>query len=239
MTTTDMKPTRRERGQQLKALEAFANLGDTLDEWRAFLDKCGLFFPERSVALWIQEATQMERVQADPARAGLHEKEWGVLNLVSEGWNDYSGSLGGSAMALEPSLFFYRKMLRAVWTHNDAKGYALAILLGFPEQVEDEARTGVPLLFPLPSGRAVVDGVTGAINWEFGCQFQQAVYELMKERWRTKVCPVCGRYFLAAKTAQTLCSSRCFKASKRKRALDWWNRKGRKRRARKSRRGRH
>jgi hypothetical protein len=78
----------------------------------------------------------------------------------------------------------------------------------------------------LPPGRAIVNGVTGAITWEFGCTLQQSVHELMQQRWRAMVCPECTKFFLADKTRQVYCSSACFGEMKRKRALDYWNRKG-------------
>lgn len=78
----------------------------------------------------------------------------------------------------------------------------------------------------LPPGRPIVDGVSGEITWEFGCALQQSVFELMQQRWRAMVCPECGKFVLADKTRQTYCSSACSGAAKRKRALDYWNRKG-------------
>lgn len=79
----------------------------------------------------------------------------------------------------------------------------------------------------LPPGRPIVDGVTGAITWKFGCTLQQSVYELMQQRWRAMVCPECGKFFLADKTRQIYCSSTCFGEMKRKQALDYYHRKGR------------
>ena len=78
----------------------------------------------------------------------------------------------------------------------------------------------------LPPGKVLVNGITGAITWEFRCPLQQSVYELMQQRWRAMVCPECRKFFLADKTRQVYCSSACFGDMKRKRALDYWNRKG-------------
>lgn len=75
----------------------------------------------------------------------------------------------------------------------------------------------------LPQGRPVINGVTGEIHWDFGCTIQQAVYELMHERWRAKICPMCGKFFVAMKTAHKFCSPRCSGEEKRKRALKYWN----------------
>src|SRR5262249_20772727 len=137
---------------------------------------------------------------------------------------------------------------------NDQHGANLKLLLGFEREAKDERllqtpmmpgiflgkRKGVGGVIPgqpldrsrqttfggLPQGQPLVEGVTAAITWKFGCMLQQSVYELMQERWRAKVCPECGKFILADKTRQMYCSSTCFGEMKRKRALDYWNRKG-------------
>ncbi len=84
----------------------------------------------------------------------------------------------------------------------------------------------------LPPGKSTVDGVTGEIRWQFGCEFQQALYELMRCRWRAKVCPQCGRFFVATKPRRNFCSTRCTGESRKAQKLAWWNETGSKRRAR-------
>jgi hypothetical protein len=78
----------------------------------------------------------------------------------------------------------------------------------------------------LPAGKPVLDGNTGIISWEFGCEFQHAVYDLMQDRWRAMVCPECGKYFVAEKTAQKYCSPECWGKRKKEQALAYYNRKG-------------
>lgn len=82
----------------------------------------------------------------------------------------------------------------------------------------------------LPMGRPRVDGNTSTINWEFGCQFQTAIYYLVQERWRAKVCPQCRKYFVADKAAQKYCSTKCCGERKQKVSLDYYNRIGKDRR---------
>ena len=72
---------------------------------------------------------------------------------------------------------------------------------------------------PLPPGKPIVDGRTGEIIWEFPSEFQQALYELMKNRRRARTCRQCGRYFIADKTAQAFCSTGCAGDAKRATAL--------------------
>ena len=77
-----------------------------------------------------------------------------------------------------------------------------------------------------PEGRPIIDGRTGAITWEFGCPFQRAVYDLMQDRWRAMVCPQCHKYFIADKTAQKFCSSRCWGDKKAEQMREYYHQKG-------------
>jgi hypothetical protein len=222
-----------DRESGLSALESFANLGDTPDEWGRFRLKWPDFFPPPLTEwfYWFAEVWAAE----------FHE-----YPEVKE--------------FLKPPLLFYRDGLRRVWIGKDQKGIFLKLLLGFEQDVKHELelrRSGLYLpsrqytpegkrkmrlgsLVPgqpadeskqttvagLPPGKPLVNGVTGAITWEFGCMLQQSVYELIGQRWRAMVCPECRKFLLADKTRQVYCSSICFGNMKRKRALDYWNRKG-------------
>ncbi len=217
----------KEKLRLLEALAAYANMGDTPATWKRFRLMYPDFFGEE-LGAWMYD--------------------------FADKWHLAGG--GNAGLPLSP-LLWYRNRLRSVWARTDQHGYNLAILLGFEQEAEgiaDEHRGEISyeaftrsLLVPgrglhdgldvgkvkgLPQGRAVIDGVTGQIRWEFGCNLQEAIYELMQERWRTKICPSCGKFFVAMKTAQKLCSQRCSDETKRERALDWWNEKGTERRAR-------
>ncbi len=78
----------------------------------------------------------------------------------------------------------------------------------------------------LPIGTPVVDGNTGTIKWEFGCQFHSAIYYLMQERWRAKACPQCSKYFVADKVARRYCSTNCYEERRRTQVLDYYYRIG-------------
>ena len=222
-----------EREAGLSALEGFANLGETPEEWKRFRLKWPEFFPDY-LADWFYK--------------------------FAEFWADQFQSSPGLKKLLKPPLLFYRDALRRVWSHKDQKGIFLRLLLGFERDTKHEIDLGLPGLYlpsrlysvkgrhkmrvgsyiprqpadedqqttvaGLPPGKPLVDGVTGAITWQFGCTLQQSVYDLMQQRWRAMVCPECGKCFLADKTRQVYCSSACFGDMKRKRALDYWIRKG-------------
>lgn len=73
----------------------------------------------------------------------------------------------------------------------------------------------------LPAAQFSCDWQHGEITYQFETQFQEALYLLMRESWRAKVCPSCGKYFIADKPAQRHCSSACYGDMKRKRAMEW------------------
>lgn len=221
------------REMGLSALESFANLGETADEWKRFRLKWPDFFPNDLT-------------------------EW--LYKFAEHWAADFQKFPEVKQILKPPLLFYRDCLRRVWSGNDRKGLSLKFLLGFERDVKHDIEfPGTSLYMPsrpyevegkgklkpgsyipgqpadeskqttmagMPPGKPLVNGITGAITWEFGCALQQSVYALMQQRWRAMICPECRKFFLADKTRQVYCSSACFGEMKRKRALDYWNRKG-------------
>lgn len=56
--------------------------------------------------------------------------------------------------------------------------------------------------------------------------FQNAVYELLKQSWRAKLCRRCGKYFIADKPAQMSCSTTCSNKSKLESGRRYWHEKG-------------
>jgi hypothetical protein len=227
-----------DKARMFEALAAYANMGDSPEDWKRFRLMYPDFFPSPSSSFkW-------------PGFRDL--TEW-MYTFAEDWWKDLA-DLPPERRPLPP-LLWYRNRLRAVWSRNDQHGYGLAILLGFEREAKNIAKEHPgeiyydllvsPVLVPgqpldpskqnadggLPQGRPLINGVTGEIRWEFGCALQQGVYDLMQNRWRAKVCPNCGRFFIAAKTAQKVCSVRCSDDVKRERALAYWNETGSKMRA--------
>lgn len=154
-----------------------------------------------------------------------------------------------------PPLLFYRNLLRRVWANEDINGNCLRFLLGFEAEALAGGMGGFFLwkteptpkpppspgwnlkwlgddddgesrISDLPQGRPVIDGSTGTISWSFACRFQSAIYELMQERWRAMICPQCHKYFIADKTAQKFCSTKCTGENKRQKQIAYYHRKG-------------
>jgi hypothetical protein len=213
-------------------------MGDTPSDWRKFRLKFPDFFP--------LEPSGSQRV------GFRNMSDW--LYTFAEEFGNESAGIPSIREQVVPALLWYRDLLRAVWSNNDRKGGGLYVLYGYEAKarvigIPVTVAVAHPMLIPgkfhdikqnvtsgLPQGEPTIDPASGSIDWKFGCEFQQSVYELMRCRWRARVCPEDGVYFVAGKTAQIFCSTQCSGEAKRKRALDYWNLKGsddRKRRAKK------
>jgi hypothetical protein len=230
--------SRKERESQFSGLVAFANLGNAVDDWRRFRTMYPHFFPETPF---------------NCDRPGFRNMtDW--LYTWAEEWAGIMKELNKAEVAgqvLTP-LLWYRNRLRMVWARNDPDGINLMILYGLEKealekgrrlgslQLEGVSRHLIPGQHPdapfdpekrdsfagLPPGHPEVDGKKGEIRWELGCQFQRSVQELMNQRWRAMICPMCGNFFVADKSAQKHCSTDCYTNAKRKQALDRWHLKG-------------
>ena len=145
----------------------------------------------------------------------------------------------------------FRDLLRDVWKHGD--NAKLAVLMGTAErewqiinrQSEPrtldrilsgyetdlrEAITRIPTRYFAVPARVYPDWNVGTFRYEADTKFRKAVYELFRQSWRAKVCPQCGKYFIAGKPAQLYCSSKCYGSAKRERDLEFWRSVGTNRR---------
>jgi hypothetical protein len=196
--------------QQFEALAAFANLGDSQKDW----EKLKLMHPEMFGELWLLSTPEQYAIGSfdnDPSHVYPLRRE------VAE--------------AFLSRRLRYRDCLRSVWSGNDREARNLRVLYGFDLMEQEEIASGSSAPEPLPPGKPVVDGLTGEISWRFPSEFQGTLYELMKNRWKAKMCPQCGRYFIAGKTAQRFCSPGCAGDAKRATSLEYFNREGRARRS--------
>jgi hypothetical protein len=230
LTASASRQAREKWMQDFEALAAYANLGDTPDSWQKFRLGWPNFFSD----------SKSEVVQR--GSDNLAES----LYASAQDWNrfcsEYSAKLPDYRSQTTPLLLWFRDLLRAVWKRSDPHGAALCALLGFQEQARQTGigevvpvnvwHSGQSSLLPdpianiLPSGRPMVDPSTCTIRWEFGCQFQRALYALMESLWLAKICPQCGKYFIAGKTAQKFCSTRCSGDKKASASLDYYHRHG-------------
>jgi hypothetical protein len=139
------------------------------------------------------------------------------------------GTWASGERTTKPMIYWYRDALRTLWRGHDTNGVYLNAMLGLEwDSVEiakawDDAIEG---LGTIGLSRPRADWASGEIILEFSTDFQRALFALMKDSWRAKVCPECKRFFIASKTAQAYCSPTCYGEMKRKYSLRYWRRTG-------------
>jgi hypothetical protein len=231
-----LESNRRDREKQFSELEAFANLGETVDDWMQFRKAYPDFFPRTP---WKSELPGFRSCT-----------DWVYTSAVK--WDRMMHGKPAELRKLMPTpLLWYRERLRAVWARNDPDGIDLMILCGFEREGLAKGwsrgcpRSGILISVPtaldpltvdleeypsyggLPAGEHIVNVNTNKISWQSGCRFRELVSKLMQEqRWRAMVCPECPKFFVADKFAQKYCSPRCSAEYKIKYARDRWNLKG-------------
>jgi hypothetical protein len=184
----------------------------------------------------------------------FHQKWPEMFSGSAKDWAERTVAVKKMMAINLPPLLFYRNLLRRVWWNDDLDGNRLRFLLGFESEAFREGgfelvmwKSDLPPEPPsgsrqiidvgessdnkfrisdLPEGKPIIDGRTGAITWEFGCPFQRAIYDLKQDRWRAMVCPQCHKYFIADKTAQKFCSSKCWGDKKAEQMREYYHRKG-------------
>jgi hypothetical protein len=155
---------------------------------------------------------------------------------------------------------WHKQLLKMVWEGRDPDGTRLAVLLGLrlPESyfgppggdyltesaeylamVDDLKDAGGQFLAFLPAAELVPSWRSGRVQYRTGIAFQRAVYFLMSQSWRAKICPIDNKFFVAAKPANLYCSDECTHEAKRRRGSEWWRESGKllqqkKRKARKA-----
>jgi hypothetical protein len=182
-------------------------------------------------------------------------------NFFSPDFYDQSERLAKSG---KPDNYFswMKRLLRSVWKGRDPVGLRLEVLLGmrsinyhghaggdFAAEVnehlaildelvhirgnvtEEDVNLAANLTFP---AHVRADWLGSGLQYEPAIDFQKAVYALMSESWRARVCPMCARYLIAAKPANIYCSLECAGRAKQKRDLGYWNIKGKPRRSKRT-----
>jgi len=211
-----------DRGAIFAALELFVNCGDKLSDLRRFRQQHPQFFPQE----FYKQSEQL-----------------------------------GSAGKNDNFFNWLKRQLRSVWRGWDSEGTRLAVLLGikavsyagppggdFAAEVtehmaifsdlvrlwetptEKDISLGANTLFP---ARITPDWQEGKFRYEPTIDFQNAVYALMNESWRARLCANCPKYMIAAKPGNIYCSTKCTGDARRKRDLDYWRSAGNARRLKK------
>ena len=199
-------------------LEGFANLGDALEDFRAFFTEYPSFQPvqfydfrkrgtpqERQPVVWRPEFHRLSLEFRDMLReVWMSGRSLGVLlGTDAQAWKVINRSTQPTAMQriLDSHKVALQKAMRAIPTNYFA--------------VPSEIR---------PDWRA------GSFQYEADTDFRRAVYLLFKQSWRAKACLRCGRYFIADKPPQLYCSTKCYGQAKQDRDRDYWRNVGSERR---------
>ena len=248
------------------ALEAFVNLGDTLDEFLAFGSQNPDFFPVQI----LDEATMSLTPLAPPCvqgTANMVESIYLVLSGQLEAAREIAGTdkdsfhgeerIWTKVVAWEPACkklaVFYRDVLRLAWErpktgpHSVEACEEFLILLGIDAPVGygdwQEAFQVIRDIYPAAEATGVhfsqlwPDWRTGTFEYLPQDDFQRAVYILFREGWRAKTCPHCTRRFIAGKARQVYCSTKCAGEIKRERGNQWWSAHGKRWRAKRPAKG--
>ena len=223
---------REERERLLCALEAFVNLGNSLEDYLAFGKQNTEFFPFEI----LDKAQRSETPLTPPAVQGT--------SLTVEGEKKIWTKIIAWEPACHKLVLFYRDILQvACWptipSRNDTfAGDTFLLLLGIDPPAGNgnwvEAFKEIQAIYPAANAvapefsRLQADWKTGTFEYKPDNDFQRAIYILFREGWRAKTCLRCSRRFVASKAVQSYCSTKCSGEAKRKRNLDWWNRSGKK-----------
>lgn len=237
------RQARHSRQRQFESLAEFANMGDKQEAWYSFRLKQPNFFPPE-VSTWIYtDADDWLKSDSSVRRFAKPSLLW-YRDLLRNVWarNDRYGTNLAILLGFErPNWIGNILVEQASASGKETLSGKIRTIDGqlcvVPDDVpapvfrramaQDESRDGqLETMGGLPQGRPVVEGNTGEILWKFGCILQQAVYDLMQTRWRAKICPICGSYFVAEKTARKLCSTRCTGEQLIKRSLKYYFSKG-------------
>jgi hypothetical protein len=82
----------------------------------------------------------------------------------------------------------------------------------------DHCRPWWPLL--------VVDWERSEFTYEPANDFQRAIYALLRQSWRARICRECQRFFIAEKHPQMFCGVACSTVARQKRDREFWKSKG-------------
>jgi hypothetical protein len=109
---------------EFQALEDFANLGDTIEDWQRFRRKWPNFFPDY-LTQWIYDsAKHWKTLTTLPERRPHNYRDLvppDDPNAVpsEEEWADIAHYFRNELRDMRPSLIYFRILLRLVWSKRD------------------------------------------------------------------------------------------------------------------------
>lgn len=198
-----------DRKRLFRGLERFVNAADSLEEYKALAKGWPGFWP-----LDLQDG-QANSLAWDNACHGLFLAHRDALRRV---WISDPVALHGGMLGFLLGLSGVNISL------PDETGLTLKMALDKIQMAHPGAsEVSRPVVWP--------SWKSGDFSYSPDNEFRWAVYQLMRESWRAKICAKCSTYFVASKPAQLYCSTACSGGVKRERTLKWWRTVGTKRRA--------
>lgn len=118
-----------------------------------------------------------------------------------------------------------RRKLVAIWRGEREQDWALPALLDIAFNIRfDVSSKGNEQ--KEPSARLSINWKTGLFQYRSDVRFHQALWLLLRQSWRAKVCAHCSDCFLARRSAQRYCCTDCSELAERELKRRWWRRHG-------------
>jgi len=220
-------------------------MGEQPDHWRAFRKRWPAFLPTELYSDSVGEIQRnVERAKhpitgnmpriIETTRIGVEVRQ---LRRTEYGeWVDFR----------EPEILRLRNLLREAWRGGQTAQQSIEELLGLrgpslPAAQElpapDQGEKFLPPLGISPRDRSVsisADWQRSRIVYVPQNEFQASCYALLCKSNLAKFCanPDCpAPHFVATRAIQRYCSPDCLKPFQKEWKLEWWNREGKKRRA--------
>jgi hypothetical protein len=174
---------------------------------------------------------------------GLDEYER-LATEMPDFWPAEVRDAGGRSLAWRPGahriFLAFRDAVRRVWTHEAAakRDGVPGFLLGLAKQ-EYAAKAS-------PAFARAIDALGADVHFHAGVcadlstlrlvytpetKFTAAVWALLQQPWRSRVCPECQKFYVARKLAQKYCGDECQHEARKRQFREAWARSGSKRRA--------
>jgi hypothetical protein len=215
-----------ERSRLFEGLDRFVNAGDSPEDYSRLEIAARSFWPI-NVKLHAGENGLDRPIDWDPAAHSLYKAFRDYLRRV------WVGDYGPNSNTWREGLYLnYLLGLDRNFIMHEPGTYRDPLL---PDEAFGQGWAELRKKYPggYSSSPANVVPAWGKSRFEYiaANDFQEAVYALLRESWRAKICRMCKKYFIAEKSAQAFCSTACSGGNKRDRGLRYWRETGAQRRA--------
>ncbi|MGB2666263.1 MAG: hypothetical protein WAK48_19830 [Candidatus Acidiferrum sp.] len=228
------QPNRRadedEKARLFEGLERFVNVGDSSEEYAQLAVAARSFWPIKVYGP-VGEKGLDQPIEWDPAGQSLYKAFRDYLRRVWVG--DFRPN---ENTWLDGKYLNYLLGLESDFTRYEPGQYIDAVM---PDRAFEQGwrnlKSKYREAYLKATGYVLPEWGKSRLEYVAANEFQKAVFTLLLESWRARVCRNCKRYFIADKSAQSFCSFDCSVTNKRSRGLRYWRETGAGRRASKKR----